>query len=275
MSTDGFLNSRPISMRILTILAALACLTASSARADEPGIAPTGTLRAVYIASNLAQAVQDPTTGTFRGVSADIARELGRRNQVPVTITPLGGAAAVLDAVRSGTADIGFVAPNPERMGVVLYSQTYMLVQQSFLVRDGSPIAGVADLDRPGRTIAVNTDDSVGVYLKSHLTQAKLIESGDYTLKEGARWLLDGTADAFGGNRQRLHASTADVPGLHLLPDNLYGVPQTIAVAAGKTELLAAINRAIDEMRESGFLKAAVERSGVDGIGVAPAEASQ
>jgi polar amino acid transport system substrate-binding protein len=263
-------------MRLLARAASLILLAAAPiAHADEPGIAPTGTLRAAYIASNLAQAEQDPTTGTFRGVSADVARELGRRNQVPVTITPVASAAAVLDAVRSGTADIGFVAPNPERLGVVLYSETYMLVQQSFLVRDGSPITSVAELDRPGHTIAANTGDSVSVYLKSHLSQAKLIESDDYTLKEGAGWLLDGTADAFGGNRQRLHASTKDVSGLHLLPDNLYAVPQTIAVATGKAELLAAINRAIDEMRASGFLKAAVERSGVDGIDVAPAEARQ
>ncbi len=262
-------------MRILAILAALICLAAGSAAAAEPGIAPTGTLRAAYIASNLAQAAQDPTTGAFRGVSADIARELGRRNQVPVSIMPAASAAAVLNSVRGSTADIGFVAPNPERLGIVLYSQTYMLVQQSFLVRDGSPITSVAEIDRPGQTVAANTDNSVGVYLKSRLTQAKLIESSDYSLKEGARWLLDGTADAFAGNRQRLHATTKDIPGLHLLPDNLYGVPQTIAVATGKPELLAAINRAIDEMRASGFLRAAVERSGVDGIDVAPAEASR
>ena len=62
---------------------------------------------------------------------ADIARELGRRADVPVSITPPPTAAAVLDAVRSGQVDIGCVAPNPERTGSVLYSRTYMLVQES------------------------------------------------------------------------------------------------------------------------------------------------
>ena len=239
--------------------------------ADEPGIAPSGTLRAAYIVSNLAQAVKDPATGEFRGVSADIANELGRRNQVPVRIIPLATAVAVLEAVKKGDADIGFVAPNPERMGVVLYSQTYMLVQQSFLVRDNSPIMSVGDLDRADRTIGANKGDSIALYIKTHFKQAKLMESPDYDLKEGAKWLADGTVDAFGGNRQRLRTSTRGVPGLHLLPDNLYGVPQAIAVASDKPELLAAINRAIDELRSSSFLKAAVERSGADGIGVAPA----
>src|SRR6186997_958578 len=97
-------------------------------------IAPTGTLRAAYIVTNLAQARRDPATGEITGVIADITRELGRREGLPVTITPVPTAAAVLDAVRSGGADIGFVAPNPERTGLALYSNTYMLVHQSALV---------------------------------------------------------------------------------------------------------------------------------------------
>jgi polar amino acid transport system substrate-binding protein len=177
----------------------------------------------------------------------------------------------VLAAVASGAADIGFVAPNPERLGVVLYSRTYMLVQQSFLVRADSPIRSVAELDRPGNVIGANTGDSVAVYLKGHLTQATLRESPDYGLAEGAAWLADGTILAFGGNRQRLRASTAGIPGLRLLADNLYAVPQTIAVALDRPAVLAAIDEALDALRASGFLQQAVERSGVDGIGVAPA----
>jgi polar amino acid transport system substrate-binding protein len=259
-------------MQIFATLIILTFLTAEGlVSAAEPGIAPTGTLRAAYIVSNLAQAVKDPVTGEYRGVSTDIAKELGRRNQVPVTILPLATAAAVLEAVQKGQADIGFVAPNPERMGIVLYSQIYMLVQQSFLVRDNSPIASVRDIDRPGRNIGANTGDSIAVYLKNWLKQATLVVSPDYSLKEASMWLADGRVDAFGGNRQRLRVSTQGIPGLRLLPDNLYGVPQAIAVAKDKPELLAAVNRAIDELRSSGFLRDAVKRSGVDGIDVAPA----
>ncbi|MGE0737041.1 MAG: transporter substrate-binding domain-containing protein [Alphaproteobacteria bacterium] len=239
------------------------------AQASEPGIAPTGTLRAGYIMSNLAQAAKDSATGEFRGVSADIAREFGRRNNVKVTILPLASAGAVLDAVRIGQIDIGFVATNPERVGLVLNSQPYMFVQQSFLVRENSPIKSIVELDRPGLTIGANTNDTVAVYLKTWLKQATLKLSADFTVKEGAAWLADGTVVAFAGNRQRLAAATRGM-GLRLLPDNLFGVSQTIAVANEKPELLKAIDKAIDEMRASGFLQAAVARSGVDGIDVAP-----
>lgn len=236
-------------------------------------LAPSGAVRAAYIVANVAQARRDPQTGAITGVVADMTRELGRRAGVPVTITPLATAAAVLEAVRSGDADIGFVAPNPERTGVVLFSQTYMLVQQSALVRADSPLHSVHELDRPGQVIGVNTDDSVGVWLQQRLTAAHVRATPDYTWREPFQWLQEGTVIAFAGGRQRLASGAQNVPGLRLLSDNFYGVPQTIAVPSDRPDRLAMVNAAIDAMRESGFLADAVKRSGIDGLTVAPAEA--
>jgi len=249
-------------------------LLAGPAEAADPTLAPTGTLRAAYIVANLAQGRLDPATGQVSGAIADITRELGRRAGVPVTITPLPTAAAVLDAVKSGSADIGFVAPNPERTGIVLYSQTYMLVQQSALVRADSPLHSVQKLDRSGQVIGINTDDSVGVWLKQRLTKATVRETADYKLQETAvRWLLNGDVVAFAGGRQRLTGGTRDVPGLRMLDDNFYGVPQTIAAPLDKPERLRLINATLSELRTNGFLAQAIAQSGVVGLSVAPAEA--
>ena len=233
-------------------------------------LAPTGTLRAAYIVTNLAQARRDPNTGEITGVIADVTRELGRKEGLPVTITPLPTAAAVLDAVRSGTADIGFVAPNPERMGVVLYSSTYMLVHQSALVRAESDFQSVKDLDRAGQVIGINTDDTVGVWLKQNLKSASVRATPDYSLREAVQWLKDGSVVAFAGNRQRLASGTQGHGGLRLLPDNLYSVGQAIAVPTDQAGRLAAINAFLSELKASGFLAQSVARSGVDGLSVAP-----
>jgi polar amino acid transport system substrate-binding protein len=203
---------------------------------------------------------------------ADITREVGRRAGVAVTITPLPTAAAVLEAVRNGSADIGFVAPNPDRTGVVLYSQTYMLVQQSALVRTDSPLRSVSELDRPAHIIGVNTDDSVGVWLRERLVAARLRATPDYTLHDATQWLLDGAVVAFAGGRQRLASGTRNIPGVRLLDDNFYGVPQAIAVQLGGADRLQAVNAALDELRASGFLADSVARSGVEGLTVAPVD---
>ncbi len=233
-------------------------------------IAPTGTLTAAYIVTNLAQARRDPATGEITGVIADITRELGRREGLPVTITPVPTAAAVLDAVRSGGADIGFVAPNPERTGLALYSNTYMLVHQSALVLADSVLQSVNDLDRAGQVIGINTDDTVGVWLKQSLKSASVRATPDYSLREAVQWLKDGSVVAFAGNRQRLASGTQGVAGLRLLPDNLYSVGQAVAVPTDQPSRLAAINAFLNELRASGFLAQSVARSGVDGISVAP-----
>jgi polar amino acid transport system substrate-binding protein len=257
--------------RTLIVLALVFTLN-NGAGAVDPVLAPTGTLRAAYIVTNLAQAKLDSGTGTVTGAVADIARELGRRAGVSVTIMPLPTAAAVLEAVKNGSADIGFVAPNPDRRGVVLYSQTYMLVQQSALVRADSPLRSVSELDRPGQIVGVNTDDSVGVWLRERLTAARLRATPDYTLRDAAQWLLDGTVVAFAGGSQRLASGTQNVRGLRLLDDNFYGVPQTIAVQLDREDRLQVVNAALDELRASGFLADSIARSGVEGLTVAPVD---
>jgi polar amino acid transport system substrate-binding protein len=72
-------------MRQLAI-AALICWFGLPAFAND--IAPGGTLRAVYLGSNPAQAVQDRATGAIRGASADLARELAKRIAVPLELKP-------------------------------------------------------------------------------------------------------------------------------------------------------------------------------------------
>jgi len=55
------------------------------------------------------------------------------------------------------------------------------------------------------------------------------------------------------------------------LPDNIFDVPQTIIVPKDNAEVLAEINQFVNEVRDSGFLAAAIERSHIPGVEVAPA----
>lgn len=261
--------SRTCKVFFFAVLALMLPNAAPSKAADSI-VAPTGTLRAAYIVANVAQGQVDPATGVVTGVIADITKELGRRQDVPISITPFPTAAAVLEAVRSGTADIGFVAPNPERTGVVLYSNTYMLVQQSALVRADSPLRSVAELDRSGHVVGINTDDSVGVWLRQRLSQATVRPTADYTLRDAVEWLQSGEVVAFAGGRQRLRSGTRHAQGLRMLDDNFYGVPQAIAVPLDQDRRLALVNSALEDFRVKGLLAEWIARSGIDGISVAP-----
>jgi polar amino acid transport system substrate-binding protein len=246
--------------------AVLACDTSAMAGDITPG----GTLRAVYLGTNPAQAMRDPATDKVRGPAYDLARELARRNNVPLEFKPIGTPPAVIEAVKNGDADIGFVAYEATRLGTVEFSQTYMLVRQSFLVPDGSPIKTIADIDRAGQKIAGTVNDSITLCMKRILKQATIVEL-ENNPAELSKALTARTIDAFGANRQRLTTLSKETPGTRLLPDDLFNVPQNIVVPKDRPAALAAVNALIDEVRASGFLQSAIERGGAIGVAVAPA----
>jgi polar amino acid transport system substrate-binding protein len=254
-----------MTLTIGVLLAACLSLAAQTAPTGD------GTLRAAYLRTNPAQVVQDPATKELRGVAVDLTRELARRRGVKEALMGLENPQAVIDAVRDNKADIGFVAYNPERAGPVEFSQVYLLVQQTFLVADKSTIRSVADLDRQGRKIGATQGDSVNLYLHRNFKQAELVDLMPTSPAQVLRLLADGGVDAFGANRQRLTDILKGASGVRLLPDDLYGVEQTIIVPSGRRDELAAVNQFIDDVRRSGFLDASIRRSGVIGIAVAPA----
>jgi polar amino acid transport system substrate-binding protein len=148
-----------------------------------------------------------------------------------------------------------------------------MLVLQTFVVRQDSPLQSVKEIDRANQKIAARRADSMALYLARTMKQAQLVEITETTGSEGVQGLLNKEWDAFGTNRQRLTESVRNVAGVRLLEDDLYGVEQTIIVPKGALEELKAINQFIDDIRTSGFLRQAIERSGIVGIAVAPAAA--
>jgi polar amino acid transport system substrate-binding protein len=243
---------------------------AASLAAQKTPFSKNDIIRVAYLASNPAQAMKDPATGQPRGVVPDLVRELERTRGVKVTLSGKPNPQGVIDAVRNGEAEIGFVAYNPERAGPVEFTKPYLLVNQTFIVKPDSPIKSIADIDHQGRKLGATRADSIALYLRRTLKQGTLIELDDTSQETVQRLLRDGAIDAYGSNRQRLTDWTKTAKDVRLLSDDLYGVEQAIIVPGGRRDALDAANQFIDEVRRSGFLKAAVDRSGVVGITVAP-----
>src|SRR5258708_31137042 len=135
------------------LIAVLLCVCLSTALADDR--IPTGTLRATYIATNPVQAFVDPKSGELRGPGAAVAREIARRLNAPVKIAGVAGPAAVIDSVKKGEADIGFLAFDPLRAADVDFSQAYALAQNTYLVPANSVIKTVAEVDHAGIKVGV------------------------------------------------------------------------------------------------------------------------
>src|SRR5215471_21069726 len=128
-------------------------------------LAPSGTLRAVFLATNPVQGSVNPKTGEVSGPVSDITRELARRMGVTFSIKGLDGVPAVMEAVGKQTADIGFLAFDPTRAVQVSFSEPYSIGHNTYMVRGDSPIQRVADADRAGVRIGVGAGDAVDLYL--------------------------------------------------------------------------------------------------------------
>ena len=255
-------------MKVAAALA-LAFLAACAGSADR-AVVPTGTLRAVFIGSNPVQGAIDPKTGEARGPAAEISQALARRLGVPVKVAGVAGPGAVIEAVKKGEADIGFLAFDPARAEEVDYSRAYSLVQNTYIVLDRSPLRSAADVDRAGVRVGVAGRDASDLYLTRTLKNAELKRNPGGDVDKAVQMLRAGEIDAYGANRQRLSEAAARIPDLRLFPDNFYGVGQAVVVAKGNGALLRAVNGTLEEARASGLVAAAIARAGLKGVDVAP-----
>ena len=233
-------------------------------------LAAKGELRAVFLASNPVQARVDPKTGDVTGPAADIVRELASRLSVPFSIRGLDGVPAVMEAVTTGNADIGFLAYDATRTVQVGFTQPYSIGHNTYMVRNDSRLRTVDDADRPGVRIGVGGGDAVDLHLTRTLKQAQLIRPSNRTMEEALRMVVAGEVDAYAANRQRLTEIAGQSSNVRLLPGSVLPVQQSIVVSKENSTGVAALNRFIDEIRDSGFLGEAIARAKLAGVEPTP-----
>ena len=246
-----------------------------SAMAQSPAatLAPTGTLRAVFLGGNPVQGRVDAKTGAASGPVPDLVGELARTLGVPFATISAPDAAGVIAALKNRSADIGFLAYDATRAREVDFGAAFIVMFNSYLVPASSSIQKSSDVDRAGLTVAAVKGQTQELFVSSQMKNAK-IRLFDTTppQTELERLLTTGGVDAFAINRQRaLEAQAASGFRLRALPDSFLEVDQSFVVEKGNSAKLAVIEKFMTEVRASGFIKASIERAKLAGVGVAPA----
>lgn len=237
-------------------------------------LAPTGTLRAVFLGGNPVQGRVDAQTGIPGGPVPDLVRELARTLGVPSAVTPAENAAGVMEALASGTADIGFLAYDEARARSVDYGPAFLVMLNSYLVPVSSPIERSADVDRAGVTVAAVKGQTQQLFVSRNLknAQVRLFDTMPPPAEVEAL-LTSGEVDVFAINRQRsLDAQAAFPSTLRALPDSFLEVDQSFVVRKGERAKIDAIEAFVAEIRASGFMSSSIERAGLGGVAVASEE---
>jgi polar amino acid transport system substrate-binding protein len=255
------------------ILTLILCLVSSSAIAQSPAsvLAPTGTLRAVFLGTNPIHARVDAKTGTSTGLVPDLVTELARQLGVPFKVIPSPDAAGVIDSLKNGSADIGFLAYDESRAREVDYGAAFVVMFSSYLVSANSPIQKSADVDRAGVKVAAVKGQTQELFVSSHLKNAQVrVLQTMPPQAEVERLLATGELDALAINRQRaLDAQSASSTKVRALADSFLNVDQSFVVRKGDRAKLQVIEKFVGSIRESGFIKGAIDRAKLSGVDVA------
>ena len=241
-----------------------------AAQSPSAVLAPTGTLRAVFLGGNPVQGRLDAQTGVASGTVPDLVRELARRLGVSYTMIPAQNARGVMDALKDHDADIGFLAYNDTRAREVDYGAAFLVMFSSYLVPANSPIETSADVDRPGVKVAAVQGQSQELFVSSQLKNAQIrVFQTVPPQGEMETLLTSGEVDVFAINRQRaLDAEAASGSQLRALPDSFMEVEQSFVVAKGDRAKLEVIAGFVSEVRTSGFIKSSIERAELMGVDV-------
>jgi polar amino acid transport system substrate-binding protein len=226
-------------------------------------LAPTGTLRVAINLGNIVLAQGTPDAP--RGVTPELARELGRRLGVPVALVGFDAAGKAFEALKARTVDVIFLAIEPVRAAEIEFTPPYVLIEGVYMVPRGSALKTPADVDTPGIRIGVNKASAYDLYLTRTLRHATLVRSED-----GATTFVRDGLDAAGGVKQALMKFAAAHPDVRLIEERFMEIRQAMGVPKGHLAGAAYLTTFIEEMKASGFVADALRRSGQGDAAVAP-----
>src|SRR5947199_9606095 len=111
-------------------------------------LAPTGTLRASINLGNIVLAQGTPDNPA--GVTPELARELGKRLGVPVSLTCFDGAGKAFEAMKGSQVDIVFLAIEPVRAAEIAFTAPYVIIEGVYMVPKDTTLMTPSDVDKLG-----------------------------------------------------------------------------------------------------------------------------
>jgi polar amino acid transport system substrate-binding protein len=224
--------------------------------------APRGKLRASINLGNPILANKDAHTGEPVGISIDLAHAFAERLGVALELVVFDTASKSVEALRTGAADIGFFAIDPLRGQEISFTQPYVLIEGSYMVRENSPIQRNEEVDQAGIRVTVGKGSAYDLFLSRELKQAQIERAENSALVVDT--FLAQHHEVAAGIRQQLEAQAQRVPGLRLLPGRFMVIAQAMGTPKSRGEAAANCLQAfVLEMCSSGFVTASLQRHGI------------
>jgi polar amino acid transport system substrate-binding protein len=232
-------------------------------------LAPTGALRAAINMGNFLLVTGKDPSGDPSGVSPDMAAAVAARLGVPVAYVPYAKPGELADDAESNRWDIGNIGAEPQRAEKISFTAAYCEIEATYLVPAGSPIRSVAEVDRPGKRVAVTARSAYCLWLENNLKHAQLLQFN--SADEAVKRFVDDKMDAYAGLRPGLLALVRDQAGSRILDGQFAAVQQAVGTPKKNAAGFAFLRDFVEEAKRSGLIASLIKRHGVEGrLSVAP-----
>jgi polar amino acid transport system substrate-binding protein len=232
-------------------------------------LAPKGVLRAGINLSNFLLVTGREPDGSPRGVSPDMAHQLGRRLGVDVTLVPYKSPGELADAATEDAWDIGNIGAEPARALAIAFTAAYCEIDCTYLVPADSPITSIDEVDRPGIRIASAPRAAYDLWLERNIMHAEIVRPD--TLGGSFDLFVGRGLDALAGLRPALIKEADRLPGSRLIDGKFSSVQQAMGTPRGRDEAgFAYLSAYVEEMKATGFVAECIAAHGVIGLSVAP-----
>ena len=233
--------------------------------------APTGTLRVgINLGNPVLAGSIDQSQPQPKGVTIDIAQEIGKQAKLPVELISYQSAGATVEALKANQIDLIFVAIDPVRGADISYTPAYIQIEGAYLVKASSPLHKHEEVDAVGNEIVVGKGSAYDLYLTREIKQATLLRSASsQTVVDD---FMKGKGNIAAGVKQQLESDAQRYEGLRILPDRFMVINQAIGVPKSRPEFektTAFLSGIIADLKASGFIAASMKRHGIQGAKVA------
>ncbi|HEY8360562.1 MAG TPA: transporter substrate-binding domain-containing protein [Ramlibacter sp.] len=233
-------------------------------------LAPQGRLRAAINYGNLALARRAADGSEPGGIAVDLARALAAALGVPCDLVGFDAAGKVTDGMDGW--DVAFLAVDPARAERLAFTPAYVQIAACYMVHADSPLRTPADVDAPGRRVAVGRGAAYDLHLSRALQHARLERCA--TAPEAFALFESQPLDAAAGVRRVVQQYAGSRPHLRVMDEDFLAIDQALCVPrdrlAGQERGLDWLAAWVESAKRDALVAQAVQRSGETGIRVAP-----
>jgi polar amino acid transport system substrate-binding protein len=234
-------------------------------------IAPTRSLRvavAVGPAASAFWATRDPATGKPRGVTVELARAAADRLRLPLQLVEYLSSDEIAAAGAKDAWDISFMPAEARREKFVDQGPAYVAYTSSYLVRAGSDIRSVADVDRTGMRIGCIEGTSTSRTVEKALQHATLTK---FAKADAAAELIGkGQLDALAMGTEAVEDLSRKLPGTRVLDDVIQSTGVVVVVPKGRAAAREWATHFLQDAKADGTVRRALDSGGSANAKVAP-----